>query len=231
MRDRNVFLTRDGLAALLSRERQAERERIARILHDHFLQQCHAILLALESDRLDPIALAAEKRAALALGRELIVELRQANGAGPFGARVVALARRLCEQAGIHFDCALSDRLFARSDPFADALYMCVAEALRNAVRHASAGTVRVGDTWSSGQMVVSVTDDGIGMPAAVLHDAGVDRHFGLAGMRERIAAIGGVLNIGRREGGGTVVAFRFDRDEGRDAWRDDASAARRHRP
>lgn len=227
MRDRNVFLTQDGLAALLSRERQAERARIARILHDHFLQQCHAILLALESDRLDPVALAAETRAVMALGRELIVELRQPHGAGTFGARVATLARQLRERAGIHVDCALSDRLYARSDPFVDELYMCVAEALRNAVRHACAATIRVVDTWSCGQMVVSVTDDGIGIPAAVLQDAGVDRHFGLAGMRERMAAIGGTLDIGRREGGGTVVAFRFDRD----AWRDDASAARRHRP
>lgn len=227
MRDRNVFLTQDGLAVLLSRERQAERERIARILHDHFLQQCHAILLALESDRIDPVALAAETRAVLALGRELIVGLRQGHGSGTFGARVATLARQLCEPAGIHLDCALSDGLYARSDPFADELYMCVAEALGNAVRHACARTIRVGDTWSSGQMVVSVTDDGIGIPAAVLEDVGVDRHFGLAGMRERMAAIGGVLNIGPREEGGTVVAFRFDWDAGRD----DASAARRHRP
>jgi signal transduction histidine kinase len=236
MRDRNGFGKSDGLAQALLRERQAERKRIARILHDQFLQQCQAIVLALESGGVDPVVLAGEAREAIALGRDLILELRQADGAATLKARLAILGRQVCARAGIRFECLLSDRLAGRADPFSDELYMCLAEAIRNAARHARAATIRVRDAWTAGAVVVSVTDDGIGIPAAVLQDDSPDRHFGLAGMRERAASIGGTVAIAPRErdnaARGTAVDFRFDREQwGRHTGNDDENRGTAYLP
>jgi signal transduction histidine kinase len=81
------------------------------------------------------------------------------------------------------------------------ALYGIAVEAVRNVVRHAGATACRldlVCDT--DGSLVLSVTDDGVGIPDDV--ESGV----GLQSMRERAEAIGAVLTVEPAAGGGTRV-------------------------
>jgi signal transduction histidine kinase len=79
------------------------------------------------------------------------------------------------------------------------AAYFVACEALTNAVKHASASQVSLSATRDNGTLRVSVTDDGVG-------GAITRRGTGLAGLRDRVAAHGGTLEIRSPRGGGTCV-------------------------
>lgn len=81
--------------------------------------------------------------------------------------------------------------------------YRIVQESLTNVVRHADASTARVLLRYEPDTVVVCVEDDGHGTPN------GAGGH-GIAGMRERAAAIGGTLAAGPRAGGGFRVQARL---------------------
>jgi signal transduction histidine kinase len=84
------------------------------------------------------------------------------------------------------------------------ASYRIVQEALTNVLRHAgpAAATVRV--TYQPYALDIEVTDTGVG-PAATTGDG-----HGIAGMRERVAALGGAFEAGPRGGGGFRVYARL---------------------
>jgi signal transduction histidine kinase len=84
------------------------------------------------------------------------------------------------------------------------AAYRVVQEALTNVLRHAAAQRADVGLAYGDDALVVTVSDDGHG-PAA----PGGGGH-GLAGMRERVAVLGGSLDAGPRDGGGFAVRARL---------------------
>jgi signal transduction histidine kinase len=210
MRNRKVFMTPDELSELMFRERQRERNRIARILHDDFLQQCHMIVLALQNPAADLQAIAEKTGEAMSLGRDLIYELRQPNASASLSQRIDGLARTACEPAGIRFQSRLSAALSAQTNSFADELFMCLAEAIRNAVRHAGASRISITEEWQAAQAIVRVTDDGCGIPADVLRQPQSGAHFGLHGMRERATSLGARFSIRSNSGSGTTVAFRF---------------------
>jgi signal transduction histidine kinase len=222
MRNRKVFMTPDKLTELMFSERQRERNRIARILHDDFLQQCHMIVLALQSPAADLQAIAEKTGAAMSLGRDLIYELRQANTTASLKMRIDALALAVCEPAGLRFQSRLSAALSSQANGCADELFMCLAEAIRNAVRHAGASRISITEEWQAAQAIIRVTDDGCGIPANVLRQPQLRTHFGLHGMRERAAGLGARFSISSDSGSGTTVAFRF----GAPWWRPQAASA-----
>jgi signal transduction histidine kinase len=79
--------------------------------------------------------------------------------------------------------------------------YAVVQKALTNVMRHADgAQTVRVDLSGAAGALEVSVTDDGRG---PLRHDEGM----GLRGMRERVTALGGTLEVGAVRSGFRVRA------------------------
>jgi hypothetical protein len=90
--------------------------------------------------------------------------------------------------------------------PVALAVYRIVQESLTNVVRHAGRVTTTVGLRQDGGQLCVDVVNDGGAAPAAFGDGAGA----GLAGMRERAAALGGTLDAGPRPGGGFAVHARL---------------------
>jgi signal transduction histidine kinase len=79
------------------------------------------------------------------------------------------------------------------------AAYRIVQEALTNVLRHAGATTAEVTITYADQALDVEVTDSGIGGEPA-------DHGSGIAGMKERAAALGGELTAGPRAGGGFRV-------------------------
>ena len=90
----------------------------------------------------------------------------------------------------------------ARLDPAVElAAYRVVQEALTNTLRHADATHARVLLRWTPERLEVEVTDDGAGATAP-----GDGAGLGLVGMRERVEVLGGVLDVGRRDGGRFAV-------------------------
>jgi two-component system sensor histidine kinase UhpB len=87
------------------------------------------------------------------------------------------------------------------------ALYRALQEALSNVARHAEARHVQVALAAFPRELRLTVTDDGAGFRAGV-DIAALERsgHLGLAGMRERLAALGGQLTISARPNGGAAL-------------------------
>ncbi len=92
------------------------------------------------------------------------------------------------------------------SAPVETALYRAVQEALANVVRHSRAGRVLIQATREGGSVVCQVADDGIGFEPAVPDGrAGL----GLKGMRERLNAVGGRLQVISLPGDGTRIRLQ----------------------
>ena len=82
---------------------------------------------------------------------------------------------------------------------------MLVREALQNAVRHAAPKHLSVMLRFEREMVHVEVADDGCGFDTAVAKGSD-GHHYGLIGMRERVAKLGGELHISSALGKGTQV-------------------------
>jgi signal transduction histidine kinase len=187
----------------------AERRRLERDLHDGAQQRMLALGLALQLARaeLDGSCGAAsellgeadaELRAALGELRELARGIHPAvlteQGLGP------ALAN-LAERAPVPVTIVEipGERLPAATEA---AAYFLVCEALANVAKHAHASRARV-KVQLDGRAIVDVEDDGIG-------GADPARGSGLRGLRDRVHALDGVLEVDSPVGGGTRVHAEF---------------------
>jgi two-component system sensor histidine kinase UhpB len=81
--------------------------------------------------------------------------------------------------------------------------YRVIQEAVTNVLRHANAHAMKVKGAIEADELLLEVSDDGIGMPQG--HSFG----RGLTGMRERVRALGGTFEI-LREGGLTSIRCRL---------------------
>ena len=210
-----IAAVRDRAAALESeraeRDRRAaadERSRIARDLHDivahHVsvitLQAGTARLLA-ESGRPPEAALLAGIETA---GRQAMTELREAlgvirhapDGASPLPglAQVPQLAARFTASG---LDVLVTGSAGPLSGPADLAAYRIVQEGLTNVLRHSAAHTARVVLGHDQATAVICVRDDG---PA---RDGSGASGYGLIGLRERAAALGGSVSAGPGPDGG----------------------------
>jgi signal transduction histidine kinase len=90
-------------------------------------------------------------------------------------------------------------------------LFRVAQEALRNALKHASAHEIRVVFTTDGDEAILTVSDDGEGFTVPVhLSELAKGNHFGLIGMAERVEWAGGKLDINSQAGRGTQVTARI---------------------
>jgi signal transduction histidine kinase len=217
--NRRLGVQRQELLRRLMSVQEEERRRVARDLHDDLGQDLAGLSLALQGlERLattQPEAVPdhlARMRSQTALATEqlyeVILSLRPAllDDLG-LPAAVHNLAERLLSGAGIDFQLE-TNGLGARLPPEAEtALFRTIQEALHNIVRHAHAGRVRITLAVREGAFDGEIADDGRGFDPAGVHANGhTARGLGLMGMRERMAQVGGRLDIVSRPGGGTRV-------------------------
>jgi signal transduction histidine kinase len=88
------------------------------------------------------------------------------------------------------------------------AAYRIVQESLTNTIRHAGPATAAVSLGYRRDELRIDVTDTGHGQPPGAA--TGQGGGHGLAGMRERAAAVGGTVETGPGPGGGFLVAARL---------------------
>ena len=93
------------------------------------------------------------------------------------------------------------------------AVYFCCLEALQNAVKHAHAGRVAISVRDQAGQLSFTVADDGQGADPGSAH-----RGSGIQNMMDRMAALGGTLELSAGPDGGTTVTGRLPAAAGRAA-------------
>ena len=96
------------------------------------------------------------------------------------------------------------------SDDTAHALMRIVRELATNAVRHGQAKAIHIAGTLDGDRLLFSVKDDGCGFDPAVLPGL-ANGHFGLAGIRERVARAGGSLSIDSVPGRGTKISVALN--------------------
>jgi signal transduction histidine kinase len=201
-----------------------ERLRIARELHDslgHYLSMISVqsgVVLNLNHDLPGPVAesLSAIRQASKEGLRELRSVLRILRQDGELAphAPLPALAR-----LGDLFDHAAAAGLQVRAEtggtvrelPFGvdQAAFRIVQEALTNVTRHAGTDTATVCVHYGQHDLTVQVDDDGQGRSDSLPPPSG----SGIAGMRERAAALGGELHAGPRPGGGFRVTVTLPLD------------------
>jgi signal transduction histidine kinase len=88
------------------------------------------------------------------------------------------------------------------------AAYFFVCEGFANALKHAGAERVRVRLSRALGRLEVEVSDDGRGF------DVGATARSGLAGLADRLEALGGSLDVDSTTGRGTTLTARLPLDE-----------------
>jgi len=224
-----LFLSIAALVALLLRLRliRAEREfnavlgernRIAREIHDTLAQGYVGISVQLEvlSELLrhQKVEAAAKHldttrgyvREGLADARQSIWALRsQDSGETTLPVRM----RRIVEQSGNH---SLTARfsIFGAYRPLPPGvereIQRVAQEAIHNVKKHANAATLNVQLEYGPREIALEIRDDGRGFDSTISPADSSSGHYGLTGMRERAASIGGTLEITSKPGAGTTV-------------------------
>ena len=184
-----------------------ERRRLERDLHDGAQQRLMAVQIKLRmaQERIEDERVVAQLETIAAEAAEAVDELRTlAHGIYPpvlrSGGLVKAL-RSLAMRAPIAI--SVTDEGIGRCSPAVDAaIYFCSAEAVQNAIKHAGSN-VHVGVTLGRerDQVDFAITDDGVGIDHSARGDGD-----GLIGMRDRVGAVGGELEIVSSPGQGTTV-------------------------
>ena len=197
-----------GRRALDAQER--ERRRLARELHDELGQTLTGIVLLLDGlarEAPSPLQPSVEQvqeasRGAVERTRDIARGLRP-TALDEFGLRsaLTTLATGFEERSGLRVRHEVAEDLPALAPEHDLAIYRTAQESLTNVARHAEATAVSLSLEAVNGGVVLAVADDGRGVAAGALHDAG-----GVGGMRERAMLVGGRLEIARGPLGGTEV-------------------------
>jgi signal transduction histidine kinase len=205
--------SRSALAASRARVVAAAddtRRRIERDLHDGIQQRLVSLGLELRLAQSEVAAVAPSSAQELSrVAEELngaIDDLREISrgihpavlSEGGLGPALRTLARR--SAVPVDLEVAAEDRL---PEPVEVAAYYVVSEALTNTTKHASASHARVAVEQRDGVLRLSVGDDGVG-------GAEPARGSGLIGLRDRVEALGGSIQVTSRPGEGTVIAVEL---------------------
>ena len=189
---------------------QAERQRLAHVLHDDLQQQLYGLSLLLlvartsPPDEAEPMLARAEAVLAesIALTRSLSSDL---NPIVLESECVEDLARWLAEREAAHGRLAVTVEGQGRieDDSARALLYQALRELLFNVVKHAGTDRARIAIADDGRAVAVSVEDEGDGFdPSTGGHTEG----FGLTSMRSRLSMVGGHIDVASAPGAGTRV-------------------------
>ena len=195
-----------------------ERHRIGMDLHDGAIQSLFGLGLSLENaaERVEREPVAAREgvlravdrlNAAIADLRTYVLELRPVRGSDrPLTQSLRTLAEQARSNALLDVHVAVSDAAAAALDRAGrEATFYIAADALGNVARHARARRASLRLLLQDSQVVLEVTDDGVGFDYAN-HTEG----HGLRNMRERAFAVGGQLHVDTAPGNGSRLRFEI---------------------
>ena len=195
-----------------------ERRRLSQVLHDEIAQQLTGVALTLSAPELvsgkkvqERLKQAKEMvRQTQDFIRDLSYELRPPAldnlGLAP---AVHALARSMAEGTGVSFVIE-GEEDFPRADPDTEImLYRIIQEAVNNSLKHAEPEEITVRFEYSEPKLRVSVADDGKGFDVESVMAASTG--LGLRSIHERVALIGGKIELSSSPGKGTRVSVEVE--------------------
>ncbi|MFN2562688.1 MAG: AAA family ATPase [Jatrophihabitans sp.] len=190
-----------------------ERERIARDLHDVVIQRLFAVGLSLDSvsgqlpeaQAREVVAGIDELHHTIRDIRGAIFSLRSDEPGQPLSERLASVVARAEQSLGFAPQADVDEALDrAAPESVHWHLLATVSEALSNVARHADASAVRVGVAVAANELVVTVTDNGRGMPDAPPDESG------LLNLRRRAEMVGGSMTTRPGpDGRGVELAWR----------------------
>lgn len=198
-------------------ERLRERTRLARDLHDSLLQSIQASKMLVDgplrrSEDPQEIRKTVQKVSvwldrALDEGRAALTSLRSPRR-GPND--LLGLLKQFAADTEMDRSMATSFRITGKPADLhpivAEEVASIGREAMRNAFVHSGGKSLEVTLAYDS-NLTLRVRDDGTGIDGALVTD-GREGHYGIQGMRERAAALGGMLTVSRLRGTGTEVTL-----------------------
>lgn len=204
-------------AVSLATEAEA-RARFAREIHDSLAKSLQGVAMSASAlptwvdkdpvrakDRAADVAQAASQ--AVDDARVLMTNLRRSEVREPLPGMVHQVVTAWERRTGLVAETRLDD-VDVAEDSRRYELLAALGEALENVARHAAPCRTTVTLTERNGEAVLQVEDTGKGVDTSVLRETEAGGHFGVRGMRERLAAIGGAMSWDSRPGRGTTVTF-----------------------
>jgi signal transduction histidine kinase len=211
---RTVELAR--LSARMVEQHEEERRRLSRELHDETAQVFSAVKMELgvlrdkvsseEASRLDQVLGLIDTgiRSIRNVTNDLRPSLLDDLGLLP---ALRSLVADFSERSGIRTGLAVPAVMPVLSREAELALFRALQEALSNVLRHADARSVDIGISVNPEGVLLQVSDDGRGLPLGVNAERlELEGHMGLAGMRERITALGGTVRLRAQGGAGALL-------------------------
>ena len=201
-----------------------ERNRLARELHDTLAHSLSALSVQLEAVsalwNVDPPAARNMLTQADETTRTGLTEARRALHAlraAPLEELGLALALRdavesAVKRADLSLELDIPELAITLPPAVEQGVYRIAQEALENVVRHARASRLTVKLACTAADLELSIIDDGLGFSPDTLNDE--INQFGLQGMRERAAMLGGTLQIMSRPRQGTQICLRLELDQ-----------------
>jgi ligand-binding sensor domain-containing protein/signal transduction histidine kinase len=217
------LIYRNRIKQIQSRFRavMAERNRVARELHDTVIQSCTGVSILLEAFSSMPGEQTASQRQLVDYARKQVkITIDEARNAvwnlrhSDRDSRAFSDSLRAMVEQSVH-DCDLKLKFNVSGDErsidsaIAQESLMVVREAVRNAALHGRPQSIGVELRYSASGISLDVSDDGCGFLAGEEQiEAG--KHYGLVGMRERVERVGGTFSLQSAKGQGTHLAFFF---------------------
>lgn len=196
-------------------QRLAERERIARDLHDTLLQGFQGLILKFQSvanaipEDLRAHAMIGEALASadkvLSDGRDSVMLLRTADSADV----AEALSETANRMRGLYpadFSMVVEGRPRTLHPIVRSEVCRIGEEAIINAFQHGEAKLIEVALSYGATELTLGIRDNGVGIDPQILDRGGRQGHFGLIGMQERATQIEGVLTVSSRADAGTDI-------------------------
>ncbi|HEY0784576.1 MAG TPA: histidine kinase, partial [Acidobacteriaceae bacterium] len=211
-----VRMLTNALRAKLQ-ERADERLRIARELHDTLLQSLHGLMLRFHfatnelpenEPAREPLQLALERAdTAFLEARQRIESLRdEVPDETRFHVQLLQMAQNLDVQSHLEFVVREEGDSRAIVAQVQTELCRIAREALVNTLNHAKATRASIQLIYLPSELRMCCRDNGIGIPGEVMRTGRRAGHWGLVGIAERTATIGGKLKIAEARGGGTDI-------------------------
>jgi signal transduction histidine kinase len=202
-------------------EREEERKHLARELHDQIIQDLLSFNYALEETESDLPANLVDRLTDVRQGiRELVDSLRRICGtlrpptidSLGLGAAIQSYSREWSNRTGIKVDLSLDPGLGRLPETIELSIFRIVQEGLSNVWRHAQASKVQLVLRHTSPRSLeVWLQDDGLGLDEDPdLAELAAEGHYGLMGIAERVALLGGRFRLQRSPEGGALMVVEI---------------------